>query len=642
MTTMEEMRKLVDRLNYLTAKYDEGNPEVSDKEWDELYFKLLALEYETNFRYDDSPTKTISYEIVTSLPKIQHNHKMLSLDKTKSAEDVQNFIGNHDYVAMAKMDGLTCSLRYVDGKLITAETRGNGIIGEDITHNAKVIPSIPNEVAYKSELIVDGEIICLEKDFQSFAKDFKNPRNFAAGSIRLLDSNECARRKLTFIAWDIIKGFEDENSFIKKLSLLSQYGFSIVPWVQEDITAAIGDIKDCCSNQGYPIDGLVFKFDDIAYGKSLGETSHHFKNAIAYKFYDDEYETILKNIEWSMGRTGVLTPIAVYEDIDIDGSICNRANLHNISIMYDLLGKYPYQNEKIWIYKANMIIPQVSKAEKRNSEEDIHFTVPNICPVCGGQTKIVESETGTTLELYCSNLNCEGKLVNKLDHFCGKKGLDIKGLSIATLEKLIEWGWVNSAIDIYSLKDHKNEWVVKPGFGEKSVQKILDTIEESKNCSLVAFISAIGIPLIGKNVATELVKHFSSYEDFLKAVNENFDFSQFEGFADGKTNALLNFDYSEASKLNEILNITSEPIIEERQLLADKKFVITGTVRQFKNRAELQYFIEKLGGKVLSSVSKNVDYLINNDATSTSSKNVAAKRLEIPIITEAEFLELVN
>ena len=643
MIPQETIKNLIEKLNYYTKKYDEGCPEISDKEWDDLYFQLAALENETGIYESNSPTQKVDYQVVNELTKVEHNHKMLSLDKTKSVDDLLSFAGNRDVVIMAKLDGLTCSLRYLNGKLVSAETRGNGAIGEDITHNAMVIPSIPKRINYLDELVVDGEIICLAKDFESFANEYKNSRNFAAGSIRLLNSKECQKRNLTFIAWDVIKGC-NKDRFIERLNFAGELGFQVVPWVSENINYAIGDMQDYCATHGYPIDGVVVKFDDIAYGESLGETAHHFKNAIAYKFYDEEYETKLRNIEWSMGRTGVLTPVAVYDDIDIDGSVCNRANLHNINIMTDLLGNNPYEGEKIWIYKANMIIPQVSKAEKRNVADDIHFEIPKVCPICGQPTQIHESDSGT-VELYCSNLNCDGKLVNKLDHFCGKKGLDIKGLSIATLDKLIDWGWVNRIIDIYSLKDHANEWVLKPGFGEKSVQNILNAIEASKHCSLEAFIAAIGIPMVGRTIAKQLVKYFATYDDFYQAICNKFDFSQFDGFADSKSSTILNFDYAEANEIAAILDIYNDNIAndnENNQPLAGKKIVITGSVSKFKNRAELQAFIEKLGGKVLSSVSKNVDYLINNNAASTSSKNIAAKQMGIPILTEDEFLEKVN
>lgn len=637
---MEEMKKLVDRLNYLTKKYDEGHPEVSDEEWDELYFKLVQMEEDMGIHLDESPTQTIIYQVVNELRKVEHNHKMLSLDKTKDIEEVKKFLGkDNDYVAMCKMDGLTCSLRYVGGKLISAETRGNGLIGEDILHNALVIPSIPKTIPYQEELIVDGEIICTYEDFEPFSDTYKNPRNFAAGSIRLLDSKECAKRNLTFIAWDVIKGFPNDNNVYSRLLLLTFDGFTIVPFEKGSVEHCIEWLTETARCMSYPIDGIVFKFDEVDFGKQQGETAHHFKNAIAYKFYDDEYETTLQNIEYSMGRTGILTPVAVYDDIDIEGSVCNRASLHNLSIMTELLGDLPYKGEKIWIYKANMIIPQVSKAEKRNSSEDFHFDIPKICPVCGSRTAINESS-----QLYCTNPDCDGKLINKLDHFCGKKGLDIKGLSKATLEKLIDWGWVNSCVDLFSLQDHAKEWVVKPGFGAKSVEKILDSIEESKNCSTEAFIASLGIPLIGRTIAADLAKKFETYEALSKAIDEGYDFTKLPGFAWAKSQALTNFDYTEADKLYGILNVKPAPtVIEvEAQPLKDMKFVITGSVKHFKNRTELQGLIEKCGGKVVSAISKNVDYLINNDAESTSAKNVAAKKLGIPILTEEEFLEKIT
>lgn len=637
---MEEMKELVNRLNYLTKKYDEGHPEVSDKEWDELYFKLVQMEKESGIHLDESPTQKINYQVVNELKKVEHNHKMLSLDKTKDIEEVKKFLGDNDYVAMCKMDGLTCSLRYVGGKLISAETRGNGLVGEDILHNALVIPSIPQQIKYQDELVVDGEIICTYEDFKPFSDTYKNPRNFASGSIRLLDSKECEKRNLTFVAWDIVKGYPNANdSFIFRLMLLIFEKFNIVPFEKGPVEHCVEVLTKTAQDMGYPIDGIVFKFDDIDFGKQQGETAHHFKNAIAYKFYDDEYETTLQNIEYSMGRTGILTPVAIYDDIEIDGSVCNRASLHNLSIMKDLLGDFPYKGEKIWIYKANMIIPQISKAEKRVSFEDFHFDIPETCPVCGSPTAINESA-----QLYCTNPDCDGKLINKLDHFCGKKGLDIKGLSKATLEKLIDWGWVNNCVDIFSLKDHIKEWVVKPGFGAKSVEKILDSIEESKNCSTEAFIASLGIPLIGRTIAADLAKRFETYEALSKAIDEGYDFTKLPGFAWAKSQALKNFDYTEADKLYGILNVkpTSTTVDISNQPLKDMKFVITGSLKQYKNRAELEHVIEQCGGKVVSAISKNVNYLINNDAESTSAKNMAAKKLGIPILTEAEFLEKIS
>lgn len=643
-TSNEIMRDLIARLNYLTKKYDEGQPEVSDKEWDDLYFQLLNMENQVGMYYEDSPTRRVNYQVVNELKKVEHNHKMLSLDKTKSLDDVVSFANKHPMVAMTKVDGLTCSLRYINGRLVSAETRGNGVIGEDVLHNALTVASIPHRINYTDELIIDGEIVCLTCDFQDFAEEYKNPRNFAAGSIRLLDAKECAKRKLTFVAWDVITGFEDKALFSDRLQALKHLGFFVVPFIlcNEIDDNVIDIIKTLSAQLSVPLDGLVFKFNDIVYGKAQGETAHHFKNAIAYKFYDEIYPTKLKNIEWSMGRTGVLTPVAVFDPIDIDGSVVERASLHNLNILKETLN-IPWVGQPIGIFKANMIIPQIGQADVETSPkpEDI-LPIPVTCPVCGSPLKQRADTDSVFLE--CVNDACEGKLINRLHHFCGKKGLDIRGLSKATLEKLVDWGWVNNLVDIFFLKEHQKEWITKPGFGPKSVSNILDAIELSRECTTEAFIASLGIPLIGRTVAAELCKYFDSYESFSKAIDEGYDFTRLPGFAESKQQAIMEFDYSEADQLYNILNVKLPKTVIDAsaQPLKDKKFVITGSVKHFKNRAELQSFIEKLGGKVVSAVSKNVDYLINNDAASTSSKNVAAKKLGISILTEDEFLEKVS
>ena len=358
------IHELVEYLNMLTYYYDKGEPKVSDAEWDKLYFELKELEDKYGIRFNNSPTQSISYEVVNALEKVEHNHDMLSLDKTKSLDEVKSFINDKYYLAMCKMDGLTCSLHYLDGKLVSAETRGNGKVGENILHNAKVISNLPQKIPYLDSLVIDGEIICATDDFMRFENEYKNPRNFAAGSIRLLDSKECADRMLQFIAWEVIEGFHDDKYLSNKFAHLESLGFTVVPHLAlKDYEKDVEVLKQEAINMGYPIDGIVFKFDDIEYGKSLGQTSHHFKNAVAYKFYDETYPTTLKTIEYTMGRTGVLTPVAVFEPIDMDGSTVERASLHNLSIMEELLGK-PYVGQKLWVSKRNMIIPQIEEAEK--------------------------------------------------------------------------------------------------------------------------------------------------------------------------------------------------------------------------------------------------------------------------------------
>lgn len=641
---IEEIRSLIDYLNAKTAEYDNGTPTISDAEWDAKYFRLKLLEREHSIYFNDSPTQTISYQVVNQLDKIEHNHDMLSLEKTKSLDEVEAFLGKQGYIAMAKMDGLTCSLKYEDGILVSAETRGGGKIGENILHNAKVIPSIPSQIPYKETLIVDGEIICSKSDFKEFEEEYKNPRNFAAGSIRLLDAKECSKRKLQFIAWEVIEGFEDSEFVSDRLVTLKDCGFTVVPYcAYADPQRDVDEVIMWADHYGYPIDGVVFKYDNVEYGRSLGKTSHHFKNAIAYKFYDEAYPTELLDIEWGLGRTGVLTPIAIFNPIDIDGSTVERASLHNISVMEELSGGFERKGDILYIFKANQIIPQVNKWEHIGEyDEENHFNIPEVCPVCGEKTEIHISETGVK-ELYCSNQSCDGKLINKLDHFCGKSGLDIKGLSKATLEKLIEWGWVSNSVDLFELKNHRSEWIRKPGFGIRSVDKVLEAIENAKDCELNAFISSLGIPLIGVSVSKEIVKTFPNWNDFINAIETGYHFWDIAGFGYEMHMAITKFDYTEAKILyNNYLRISAvlDKNEETSSNLNNLSFVITGKVNHFKNRDQLKSLIEANGGKVVGSISGKTNYLINNDVESTSSKNISAKKLGIPIISEENFIEM--
>ena len=373
-----EIRNKINYLNERTSEYDIGHPTISDAEWDKVYFELDKLEKEYQIYFNDSPTQTINYQVVSSLEKIAHNHEMLSLEKTKSLEEIKDFLGAVPYLAMCKMDGLTCSLKYENGELVSAETRGDGRVGENILHNAKVIPTIPKSIPYKETLVIDGEIICTYHDFENFSSIYKNPRNFASGSIRLLDSKECSKRKLKFVAWEVIEGFEDEEYLSHKLHKIQEYGFLIVPSIS-NVASDTGkmfipyeEVSEYLTGRakahGYPIDGLVFKFNDIKYGKSLGQTSHHFKNAMAYKFYDDFYETKLLDIEWSMGRTGQISPIALFETVNIDGTDISRASLSNLSIMKQTLGDKPFKGQIIEISKRNQIIPKVERAKGEDGE----------------------------------------------------------------------------------------------------------------------------------------------------------------------------------------------------------------------------------------------------------------------------------
>lgn len=660
------MKELVEFLNKHQDLYDKGTPIISDSEWDKAYFELKELETLAGKALPNSPTQKIRYEVVSELKKVKHEYQpMLSLDKTKDIEEIKQFIGNKEWIAMLKLDGLTCRLTYEEGKLVRAETRGDGIEGEDITHNARVLPSIPQRIDYYDTLVVDGEVICKRTDFSQFEEKYANARNFAAGSIRLLNSNECAKRGLTFVAWDIIteEGDDEWGRLSTKLMYLYQYGFCTVPYRTQDdynldeVVDRLLDGNATFNAFYYPIDGIVFKWDNIKEYEAAGRTEHHFRGGMAYKFYDEEYETELLDIEWSMGRTGVLTPVAVYKDVEIDGTICNRANLHNLNIITDLFGSAVLKGQKIWVYKANQIIPQISRVQSAEEilgvdpayffgDDEVEFiNPPHTCPICNGETEVKTSDSGTQ-EVYCANPQCPGKLVNVLDHFCGKKGLDIKGLSKATLEKLIDWGWVSSISDICALGEVADLWASKPGFGPKSVTKLIDAIWKARETTLAQYLSAISIPLIGKTYAQKLANTFETYEEFRNAVADGFNFESLDGIGPEKADAILNFDYTEADNLVEKGIITfkaKESALEKSgKSLEGKTFCVTGKVHHWKNRDELSAAVIAAGGKVTSSVSSKTDYLVNNDITSTSSKNLKAKELNIPIITEEELLSMLN
>lgn len=649
-----EMRKLVDKLNEWTRQYDEGKPTISDKEWDEEYFKLVKMEEELGFHYEDSPTYRVVYENKTQLRKVKHNHPMLSLNKTKDIDELKKFVGNKLCTFMCKMDGLTISLRYVDGHLVGAETRGNGEEGEDVTHNAFLIEGIPHSISIKEEFIVDGEVICPTDFFEKNLKGiYKNPRNYAAGAIRRLNSKENENCGLQFIAWDIIKGFDKYKSLGQKLNYLSDMNFIVVPTFvnnSDDITVdkLIDNLKLEAATYDYPIDGIVVKYDDVDYYNSLGSTAHHPSGGLAFKFYDDEYETRLKYIDYDVSRQGILTPVAVFEPVDIDGTTCERASLHNISVMEEVLGETPYVGEPLWIFKANMIIPQVARATKLDYGDIVsHCGVTTglggdygvLCPICGGATEIRTSESGVKV-LYCANPTCEGKLTQKIDHWVGKKGMDVKGLSRATIEKLIDWNWVEELKDIYTLKDHKAEWVNKSGFGEKSVTNILNAIEESKSTTLDKILAGIGIPLIGTRVGSDLAKIFDySYENFKEAVDGDFEFWKLDGYGWEMHNALKEFDYEELDYIVKNYLSLEEPqkTTEKSNIdLNGKTFVITGKLS--KKRDEWIKDIENYGGKVASSVSSKTECLICNQKEDTT-KYKKAESLNIPIVTEQEFSE---
>ena len=461
----------------------------------------------------------------------------------------------------------------------------------------------------------------------------------------MLNSAECATRKLTFVAWDVIDGFNETNLLSEKFNKLATLDFIIVPFIKSDVVdvGLLTAVKRAAEANSYPIDGVVFKYNDVEYGRSLGSTSHHANNAMAYKFYDETYETTLKDIEWSLGRTGVLTPVAVFEPVDTGDSIIERASLHNASMLEETLHGIGWPGQKIKVAKMNMIIPQIVEAENEGevfTPGRQYFPFPDKCPICGEALTLVKSDAGVE-QLTCTNALCEGKLANHIDHFCSKSGLDIKGLSKKTIEKLIDWNYVNSLIDIFNLRQYRAEWIKKEGFGPTSVDKILDTIDNTiANVEFSRFLAAIGIPLVGLATAKIIGTAAKNWTTFRSMVNDNYSWSSINTIGPEIENAINNFNYDELDKIVDNYITFIEPIEDNKTTtLNGLTICITGRLSHFKSRDELKQVIENAGGKVVGAVSGNTNILINNDSTSTSSKNLTAKKNGTPILTEAEFIE---
>ena len=649
-----KMYSLIEWLNARTKEYDAGAPTVSDKEWDDKYFELVKLERENpDLIYMGSPTRRVVFEKVSELRKIDHSHFMLSLDKTKDINEIVNFIASTKQlcIVMPKMDGLTISLTYQNGELVAAETRGNGLVGEDVLHNARVIPSIPLRIPYKDTLTVDGEIICTTQNFKQFSDQYANPRNFAAGSLRLLDSAECADRYLTFVAWDVIEDCAF-HTLSEKLEWIHEYFyFNTVSWhlvsgnidkdkIYDSLNSSIEYLKSQIATKGYPTDGFVIKIDNCEVYHDKGITAHHPKGALALKEYDEEVETELIDIEFTMGKTGQLSPVGIFKPVEINDATISRANLHNLSVMEDTLGK-PYVGQHIMVIRSNMVIPQIAGGEIATQKEDF-IPIPDTCPYCGEPTTIVKDNVKSVL--MCTNPSCGGRINNIIEHYCSKKGMDIKGFGEKTIDFLLDKGWLNDISDLYTLKEHRTEWIQCEGWGTTSVDNLLFNILNSRECELPNFLAAIGIPDIGITVAKKICEHVSTYEEFRKMIDEAYDFTQWYGFADETRNKLINFDYSIADKIyNNYLTIKEYKKAETIDSpLNGAKIVITGKLTKFKSRALAKDYFVRLGCTVTDTVTKSTTFLINNDKASTTSKNKKAQDLGIPIYTEDEVYEKYN
>lgn len=651
------------------AYYNTGQPIMSDAEFDNKLEELRQWEEETGIVLSNSPTYNVGAIVLDNIKEVTHKTPMLSLEKCHSTEEIVKFANNHNLVASVKLDGLTVRLTYKNGDLVLAESRGNGVVGSDVTEHIKQFTNVPLHINKEGTYIIDGEALIKLDDFAEINTngEYKNSRNLAAGTLSSLNTSVVKDRKLSWYAWEVVDG-SNINGFQKQLLEAADFGFEIVPnvllsEVKKDnnlhddnlaIEACLHLIFNIADNNKLPQDGVVFKFDDVAYGKSLGNTSHHFRNGIAYKIFNDSVETTLRDIEWSCGKTGILTPVAIFDTIDIEGSEVSRASLHNISIMNDIMGDVRWKGQKIGVYKANLIIPAIRWAEQaepfKDAEEEMYdeIDIPDKCPICGHLTKIIKENNSEVL--YCANEDCKGRLLGKLTHATSKSALNVDGLSESTIEKFINLGWLTSIKDIYYLKCHENKMKTLEGFGKKSVEKLLSSIEKSRNTTLDRFIYSLSIPMIGKTVSKLIAEKVNySIREFITTMGTKraVYFSSLDGISDKKISSIDSY-WSKHSDM--IYELSKEFTFESPNIVLDeipntlqgKTFVVTGSVNHYKNRDELKADIVSHGGTVVGSVSSKTSYLINNDINSTSSKNQKAKSLNIPIISEEEFLSMIQ
>ena len=646
---VNQMKELVKKLNEAAkAYYQEDREIMSNREYDALYDQLEQMEAETGIVLADSPTVNVGYEAVDALPKETHESPMLSLDKTKERETLRAFIGTNPTLLSWKMDGLTIVLTYENGELQKAVTRGNGIVGEVITNNARTFKNIPLKIAYQGRLVLRGEAIITYSDFERINETiedvdakYKNPRNLCSGSVRQLNNQITAERNVRFYAFALVSAQDVDmhNSRAYQMEWLKSQGFEVVEYrmvTGESLDEAMDYFSHAIENNDFPSDGLVALYDDIAYGDSLGSTAKFPRNAFAFKWADEIRETTLREIEWSPSRTGLINPIAVFDPVELEGTTVSRASVHNVSIVKELqLGI----GDTIQVYKANMIIPQIAENLTRSS----NLEIPHICPVCGEEARVIQENEVESL--YCMNPDCVAKKIKAFTLFVSRDAMNIDGLSEATLEKFIAKGFIHDFGDIFEIAKHREEIVTMEGFGEKSYDNLIASIDKAKETTLAKVIYSLGISNIGLSNARVICRHFDDDLDKIRTAEEE-EISAIDGIGPVIAKSLTKYfkDPENNRKLDHLLgylHINKEEV-SENQTLAGMNFVITGSLEHFSNRGEAKKLIESLGGKVTGTVTGKTNYLINNDTTSNSSKNKKARELGIPILPEEDFIKMTE
>ena len=644
------MKELVQKLDKAAKAYYQQDIEIiSNREYDQMYDELQALEKETGTVLANSPTVSVGYEAVDQLPKEEHESPMLSLDKTKDREVLREFIGEHKTLLSWKLDGLTIVLTYENGELAKAVTRGNGVVGEVVTNNARVFKNVPFKIPYQGRLVLRGEAIITYSDFERINESiedvdakYKNPRNLCSGSVRQLNNEITAKRNVRFYAFALVsaENIDFHNSRAGQFEWLKEQGFDVVEYrvvTAGTLDKAMDYFSAAITENDFPSDGLVALYDDIAYGDSLGRTAKFPRNAFAFKWADEIRETTLLEIEWSPSRTGLINPVAIFEPVELEGTTVSRASVHNISIMEDLeLGV----GDVIQVYKANMIIPQIAENLTRSGVKDI----PQVCPVCGGATKIqMENETKT---LYCTNPECQAKHLKSFALFVSRDAMNIEGLSEATLEKFIGEGFIRDFTDIYHLDRYEETIKTLEGFGEKSYAKLITSVENSRSTTMPKVIYSLGIANIGLSNAKMICRAFDNDpQRMMQATVE--ELVDIQGVGEVIARTFVDYFSDEThrdlfKRLLQEVKLQKEEGEESAQIFENMNFVITGSVEHFANRREVKEIIESRGGKVTGSVTGKTNYLINNDVQSASSKNKKAKELNVPIISESQFLEMLE